>query len=74
MESLLEVSAVTNTWDESWEIDFKGVFKGVIRDDITRGEFIKTKISATVKGGGRDLIDDEKFTFFQAIDLRVKGK
>ena len=74
MESFLEISAVANTWEESWEIDFKGDFKGVIRYDITRGEFIKTKISATVKGGGRDLIDDEKFTFFQAVDLRVKGK
>ena len=74
MESFLEISAVANTWEESWEIDFKGDFKGVIRYDITRGEFIKTKISAIVKGGGRDLKNDEKFTFFQAIDLRVKGK
>ena len=74
MESFLEISAVANTWEESWEIDFKGDFKGVIRYDITRGEFIKTKISATVEGGGRDLKNDEKFTFFQAIDLRSKRK
>ena len=44
MESLLEISAVTNTWDESWEIDMKGVFRGTIRYDITHGKFIKTKI------------------------------
>ena len=74
MESLLEISAVMNTWDESWEIDMTGGFRGVIRYDITRGEFIKTKISATVKGGGRDLNDDEEFTFFQAMDLRIKRK
>ena len=74
MKSLLEISAVTNTWEESWEIDMKGDFKGAIRYDITRGEFIKTKISATIKGGGRDLIDDEEFTFFQSLDLRMKGK
>ena len=74
MESLLEISAVMNTWDESWEIDMTGNFRGVIRYDITRGELIKIKMSATVKGGGKDLIDDEEFTFFQAIDLRIKGK
>ena len=74
MKSLLEISAVTNTWDESWEIDMTGDYRGVIRYDITRGEFIKTKISATIKGGGRDLIDDEEFTFFQSLDLRMKGK
>ena len=27
LESLLEISAVTNTWDESWEIDMIGDFK-----------------------------------------------
>ena len=74
IEMLLEVSAVTNTWDESWEIDMVGDFKGLIRYDITDGEVIKTKISASFKGGGRDLIDDEEFTFFQALDLRMKGK
>ena len=73
-ESLLELSAVTNTWDESWEINMRGVFKGAIRYDTTRGKLIKTKISATVKGGGKDLIDDEEFTFFQALDIRIKGK
>ena len=74
MKSLLEINAIANTWDESWEIDLKGDFGGTIRYDITRGEFIKTKISATIKGGGRDLIDDEEFTFFQSLDLRMKGK
>ena len=74
MESLLELNAVTNTWDESWEIDMRGDFKNVIRFDITHGKFIKQKMTATIKGGGRDLIDDEEFTFFQALDLRIKVK
>ena len=74
MEGLLELNAVTNTWDESWEIDMGGVFKGVIRFDITHGKLIKQKMTATIKGGGKDLIDDEEFTFFQSLDLRMKGK
>ena len=74
MESLLELNAVTNTWDESWELDMGGVFKGVIRFDITHGKLIKQKMTATIKGGGRDLIDDEEFTFFQLLDLRIKVK
>ena len=74
MESLLELNAVTNTWDESWEIDMGGVFKGVIRFDITHGKLIKQKMTATIKGGGKDLIDDEEFTFFQLLDLRIKVK
>ena len=74
MESLLELNAVTNTWDESWEIDMRGRFKGIIRFDITYGKLIKCKMSATFKGDGRDLIDDDEFTFFQMLDLRIKGK
>ena len=74
MEGLLELNAVTNTWDESWELDMGGVFKGVIRFDITHGKLIKQKMTATFKGGGRDLIDDEEFTFFQLLDLRIKVK
>ena len=74
MESLLELNAVTNTWDESWEIDIGGRLKGIIRFDITHGKFIKQKMTATIKGGGKDLIDDEEFTFFQALDLRIKVK
>ena len=72
MESLLEMNAVTNTWDESWEIDMKGKFKGTIRYDITQGQMLKTKMSASVKGGGIDLIDDREFAFSQRIDLRIK--
>lgn len=74
MESLLELNAVTNTWDESWELDMGGVFKGVIRFDITHGKLIKQKMTATIKGGGKDLIDDEEFTFFQLLDFRIKVK
>ena len=74
MEGLLELNAVTNTWDESWEIDMGGVFKGVIRFDITHGKLIKQKMTATIKGGGKDLINDEEFTFFQLLDLRIKVK
>ena len=74
MESLFELNAVTNTWDESWEIDMRGVYEGVIRFDITHGKLIKQKMTATIKGGGKDLIDDEEFTFFQLLDLRIKVK
>ena len=74
MEGLLELNAVTNTWDESWEIDMRGDFKCVLRFDITHGKLIKQKMTATIKGGGKDLIDDEEFTFFQLLDLRIKVK
>ena len=74
MEGLLELNAVTNTWDESWEIDIGGRLKGIIRFDITHGKLIKCKMSATFKGNGRDLIDDDEFTFFQLLDLRIKVK
>ena len=74
MEGLLELNAVTNTWDESWEIDMRGRFKGIIRFDITYGKLIKCKMSGTFKGNGRDLIDDDEFTFFQMLDLRIKVK
>ena len=38
MKGLLELNAVTNTWDESWEIDIGGRLKGIIRFDITHGK------------------------------------
>ena len=74
MKGLLELNAVTNTWNESWEIDMGGVFKGIMRFDITHGKLIKQKMTATIKGGGRDLLDDDEFTFSQALDFRIKRK
>jgi len=62
------------TWDESWEMDVVGVLKSKIQYDLTNKKVIKCRMRGSIKGNGRDLIDDASISFNQNIDMICKTK
>ena len=68
------MSMVTQTWDESWELDIIGIFKARIQYNVTDNKDVKYKLSGTFSGEGVDLEDDSSILFTENMEIECKRK
>ena len=65
---------VTQTWDDSWEMDVVGVLKLKIEFNLTDKTMKKTRLRGSISGTGIDLDDDSSISFYQNMDMICKTK
>ena len=73
-EENLTMHMVTQTWDDSWEMDVVGVLKHKIEFNLTDKTMKKARLRGSITGTGIDLDDDSSISFYQNMDMICKTK
>ena len=74
MKQKFSMSMVTQTWDESWELDIIGIFNARMQYNVTDNKDVKYKLSGTFSGEGVDLEDDSSILFTENMEIQCKRK
>ena len=74
MKQKFSMNMITQTWDESWELDIVGIFNAKIQYNVTDNKDVKYKLRGTFSGDGVDLENDELIYFTENMDIQCKRK
>ena len=74
MKQKFSMNMITQTWDESWELDIVGIFNAKIQYNVTDNKDVKYKLRGTFSGEGVDLENDELIYFTENMDIQCKRK
>ena len=73
-DQTIELEGIFQNWDETYEVQQTGLFKGKMEFNLTKNYFQGSKMGGSLSGYSKSLRDDDENRFVMYFDLKFKNK
>ena len=73
-DQTIELEGIFQNWDETYEVQQTGLFKGKMEFNLTKNYFQGSKMGGELSGYSKSLRDDDEDRFVMYFDLKFKNK